>query len=176
MQLIDLYKLNTRLVILAAVFGGLWPAFAGAVSIMECERPNGQRFFSERCPPGSKSVGEKKIRTGGGDTFDLNRLKEQHPVVMYLVDACDACDLVRNYLDKRGVPHTKKDVGADNPKHQEELKERSGRLTVPVVIVGETVVNGYNRAALSSALDAAGYPDAQAQQGGATDDDAADTE
>lgn len=162
---VDSHGAGLRCAVLAGALFGLSPVLAGPISIIECQGADGKVFFSDRCPPGSKPLRTKEVRTGGGDTFDVNRLKQQHPVVMYLVDVCDACDLMQNYLDKRGVPYTKKNVSADNPENQDELKEKAGQLTVPVVTVGETVVNGYNRAALAGALDAAGYPDAQVQGG-----------
>ena len=159
-------KITAVIVVLA---GLLVPLQIGAVSILECRGADGKRFFSERCPPGSEALSEKKISTGGSGEFDLQQLQKTHPVVLYLIEGCDACDLMRNYLEQRGVPFSTKDVGTENPDNQQDLKTRVGQITVPVVTIGDTPVVGYNRPALRGQLDAAGYPDAQAPGGSAGD-------
>jgi len=135
-------------------------------TIKECQDAQGRKYFADRCPADTQQLGEKKILTSGqvGGGVNLQKLRSEHPIVIYSVPNCDACDLTRNYLSKRGLPFSEKDV-SENAENQQELKERSGALTVPAVAVGKQLVSGYNRSALKSQLDAVGYPDSESQQG-----------
>ncbi len=76
--------------------------------------------------------------------------------MLYIATKCDSCDLARAYLDKRKVPYTEKNVEGDL-KLQEELKKKTGSLSVPTVLVGEKVMRGYLESLLEGELDAAGY-------------------
>lgn len=147
-------------IIILSLFGFL--GTVPAVTIHQCEDADGNLTFQEICPPGSTVVETKKIYTGPKEKMpDLAALQESHPVVLYSVATCDACDLVRSYLQGRGVPFNERDV-ADDAELQEELIAKSGELSVPVVTIGEEVVDGYNKPVLESKLDAAGYPGASA--------------
>lgn len=112
-------------------------------------------------PPSDASkyrVEEKQVRgqrTGGGD--ELDAIASKFPVLLYSAPKCAACDLARVYLKKRNVPFTEKNVGADRAL-QEELIKRTGQLTVPTIVVGERVMNGYMESLLGGELDQAGYP------------------
>ncbi|MGV0005672.1 MAG: glutaredoxin family protein [Candidatus Porifericomitaceae bacterium WSBS_2022_MAG_OTU9] len=135
-------------------------AIGGALakSIVECRDENGQVYFADKCPESTKFIAERKIAVKNDGSADMQRLQKESPVVLYVTDACDACDLMRNYLQRHGAPFTEKSVATDAA-NQTELKEKSGLLQVPVVYVGEQAVNGVNRGALKNALDSAGYPD-----------------
>ena len=82
--------------------------------------------------------------------------KSSVPVILYSVPVCDACDLVRNLLERNGVPFTEKDAGNDISV-QKELMDLAGQLSVPLLSVGEDVVDGYSSTAIESRLAAAGY-------------------
>jgi glutaredoxin len=102
--------------------------------------------------------GEKKLLGVGGDiTPSAEEIAKSHPVTLYTVPECDACDLVRNQLKEREIPYTEKDVSED-VELQTELMEAAGSVTVPTVMLGETVLKGYQRAALETGLTEAGYP------------------
>ena len=151
-------------IILTAVIAAvlLGPA-AQAVTIVQCKDAEGNVTYQKNCPPGTEVVETRKIYTGPKDSGpDLETLKENKPVVFYSVETCDACDLVRNYLNTRGIPFSEKAIG-DDAELQEELIAKTGELSVPVVTIGEEVVEGYNKPVLKDKLDAAGYPDQTAQ-------------
>ncbi len=97
-----------------------------------------------------KNVGSKR---GGGDVTDTQKA----PVVLYVVPKCSSCESARNYLQKRNVPFAEKNVESD-VKLQEELRAKSGGLSVPTIIVGTKVMNGYLESLLAGELDQAGYP------------------
>lgn len=78
-------------------------------------------------------------------------------VTLYSIEECDACDLVRKLLNERGLPFTEKD--ADNDAEiQAELKEAAGTLSVPVLVIGDEALTGYNKALILNELEEAGFP------------------
>ncbi len=138
-----------------------------AVTVVECVDADGTSSFRDKCPPGTTKTGDKKL-TGiaPNKAKTAAEVAASMPVFLYTVPNCDACDLVRNALSTRGVPVTEKNV-EDNSANQDELKAKAGSLTVPSVVVGCTVLSGYNRSALDNALNQAGYPVSTAAGGGA---------
>lgn len=140
---------------------------AAALTVYDCVDAHGNHVFMENCPPGMKPASETKVpgrKPQAPPTID--EIAKKTPVTIYTAPHCDACDLVRHYLEQRKVPFTEKNVG-NNADLQKELQQKTGGLTVPVTLIGEQKLVGYNRIALKSTLDAAKYPDpakaAQAQ-------------
>lgn len=126
-----------------------------AVNIYECEDEQGNRTFERRCPPGTTPINQKSYKTkapGGGGTQKTNL-----NATLYVVPDCDTCDQVREFLSIRNISFTEKDVN-DNVELQEELKDKTGGdLRVPVLVLGDKVLSGYNRTSLLNALADAGY-------------------
>ena len=125
------------------------PVFS-AVDIMICEDAEGNQTFQKACPPGTSLVGEKKISVGknSSGTVDLSKLN----VVVYTIPDCETCENVAIYLKSRDIPFSEKDVSKD-PKIQQELTKLSGKLSVPVTVIGEEVVSGYDREKIGNILD-----------------------
>lgn len=131
-----------------------------AVTIVECIDADGNSSFRDKCPPGTSKKGEKKLTgLGGRDPASLEAVAEATPLVLYTAPNCDSCDLVRVVLTKRGAPFTEKNV-ENNLELQQELQKAVGSLTVPTLNVGDKSLVGYNRTEIVSALDEAGYPNA----------------
>lgn len=130
-----------------------------AITVVECSDKDGTTSFRDRCPPGSAKTGEKRI-VGVSEHKDptLDEISKNHPVTLYSVPNCDACDLVRQVLQTRGIPFSEKSV-AEDPANQAELKTAAGATTVPTVTIGTEVISGYSRAALDSGLTRAGFPE-----------------
>ncbi len=130
----------------------------GAVTVVECVDAGGNTSFRDKCPPGTTKAGHK-VLLGVSPTKakSTREITTDNPVVLYSVPNCDACDLVRNALSTRSTPFNEKNV-QDDAASQNELKSKTGNLTVPSVLIGATVLTGYNRSALDSALNQAGYP------------------
>jgi glutaredoxin len=145
-----------RLTVVLALCTVAPPLFA--VTVYECEDAQGDRTFQDICPPGTTPVLEKQFYTGSKKAKELEAVRSQYPVTLYSTPTCDACDLVRSYLQNRGVPFTEKDV-SNNAELQQELLSKSGGLTVPATFIGDSFVAGYNKVNLKSQLDNAGYPE-----------------
>ncbi len=93
----------------------------------------------------------------GSESDELAEIAERNPVVLYSVPGCVACDSARSYLQSRNIPFQDKNV-KNNGKLQQELKKKSGEVSVPTVTIGPKVLSGYLQSLLKGELDAAGYP------------------
>ncbi len=82
---------------------------------------------------------------------------EESPISLYSVPNCDACDLVRFYLDKNTIPFAEKDI-ENNLTMQQELRLKTGELRVPTLIIGDDMIDGYSKLAIRKSLIANGYP------------------
>lgn len=147
---------------LALILLATLPLAAMGVTIVECKDDDGGMSFRDRCPPGTLKTAEKQVQIDGRRGPGVDDIAKQSPVVLYRTPACDACDIARQQLGKRGVPFTEKDVAQDQA-NQTELQQLAGSLTVPTVAVGKHVLTGYSSAAIELALDQAGYPPAVAE-------------
>jgi len=61
------------------------------------------------------------------------------------------CRAAKEFLSSRGIAFTDVDVTA-SPEARAELVRRTGQLGVPVIVVGEEVVVGFDRGRLSRLL------------------------
>lgn len=147
-------------VLALTALAGLIPA--KAVTIVECIDESGQSSFRDSCPPGSIKKGEKRLRGNvNAPTPVLSEIVAKHPVTLYSIPQCDSCELVRLQLKARGVPFADKDAstdGAVRKELQELLGVEDGLMNVPVVHIDDTILREYDAAALTAALDKAGYP------------------
>lgn len=121
----------------------------------------GRVSYHDQPPPEGSGYRVEKKNLGSGGTSGADEALEQaiekYPVVLYSVPVCGSCDLARLYLEKRKVPFTEKNL-ENNPALQQELKKKTGSLSVPTITIGEKVMNGYLESLLGGELDAAGYP------------------
>ena len=138
-----------------AILTCLFATHTYAVKIYQCVDEAGNKTFERRCPPGTTPLEEKDITTGGGDEEDLPDVD----ISLYSVPTCEACDVVRNILDKYGAKYTEKNVKT-NIELQNELQKitgAEGTLSVPTVTIGESIIVGYNKAELTRKLEEVGY-------------------
>ncbi|MFT5134439.1 MAG: glutaredoxin [Gammaproteobacteria bacterium] len=123
-----------------------------ATDIRECEDELGERSFQKYCPAGSKFLGE--ITYSGKSPKSKVVLPA---LVLYSVPECEVCDLTRSDLSEKNIAFTEKNI-KDNGELQLELKTKTGgELRVPVLLIGEQVITGYDAANLKIALTKAGY-------------------
>jgi glutaredoxin len=131
-------------------------------------------------PPGARNVQQRSAAPGPADSgqgsYDLQIATKNFPVVLYTMDACEACKEARDLLVKRGVPFREVSIGtaAGNA----ELVKVTGKKDVPAMTVGKDVQIGYEPGAYHASLDSAGYPKAPlpgAQQSAAKSSAAART-
>lgn len=138
---------------------------AGAQKLYKWVDKDGKVSYHDQPPPQGAGyrVEEKRLgpRSPAAAARPGGEPAESFPVVLYVTPQCSSCDAARAYLQKRKVPFTEKNV-EDNVALQEELRQKSGGLAVPTILIGEKVMKGYLESLLEGELDAAGYPRAEA--------------
>ncbi len=89
--------------------------------------------------------------------FELQQAQKDFPVTLYTAPSCnEPCEMARAALNRRGVPFT--EVPVLNAETLEQVKTLAGVESVPVLVVGRTVLNAYEPARYQRLLDSAGYP------------------
>ena len=77
--------------------------------------------------------------------------KTQKKVVIYSTPNCPICHRAKEYLDKEGITYQDINVAADNAAAREMIN-KSGQMGVPVILVDEEMMVGFNQARLSEML------------------------
>ncbi len=137
----------------------LLPLSVTAATFVECVEADGSTWFRDKCPPemSVKSRGELRGKPVEVEP-SIDDVAAEHPIILFSAVNCEACTLVRDQLNNRGLPFTEKDSSED-PDTQTELAEvTGGPLTVPTLTIGEYKFTGYNSTDINAALDNAGYP------------------
>ena len=77
-------------------------------------------------------------------------------VKVYALSTCIHCRNCKAYLDEKGVPYECVFVdqlsGAERAKAVDEVKQVNPKLSFPTVLVGDTVVVGFDKESLDAAL------------------------
>ncbi len=63
-------------------------------------------------------------------------------VLMYCTEACPYCQMALRLLERKGITIDKIRVD-EQPGRRAEMVQRSGRMTVPQIFIGQTHVGGY---------------------------------
>ena len=74
------------------------------------------------------------------------------PVTIYSTPTCHYCDLAKKFFTEHGVSFENKDVTSD-PVAREEMVAKSNQMGVPVIMLGDTMVVGFNKGALQQWVD-----------------------
>lgn len=72
-------------------------------------------------------------------------------VTIYSTPTCHYCNMAKEYFDANGVKYQTFDVSQDQEKRK-EMMEKSGQLGVPVILIDEDVVVGFNKPKLTRLL------------------------
>jgi glutaredoxin len=76
-------------------------------------------------------------------------------VVVYTTAWCGWCRKTLAFLDERGVRYVNKDIEADDS-NREELIEKTGRSSIPVVEIDGELIRGYDAARMEELLSGSG--------------------
>jgi glutaredoxin len=76
-------------------------------------------------------------------------------VVVYTTTWCGWCRKTLAFLDERGVRYVNKDIEA-NDWNREELIEKTGRTSIPVVEINGEIIRGYNADRMEQLLSGSG--------------------
>ncbi len=72
-------------------------------------------------------------------------------VVMYSTPTCPYCKRVKDYLTRKGIPYIEHNVATDRSAAKEMVK-KSGQLGVPVILIDDEVLIGFNQTQLDRLL------------------------
>ncbi|MES3032071.1 MAG: glutaredoxin family protein [Patescibacteria group bacterium] len=65
-------------------------------------------------------------------------------VIIYSTPSCHFCHMAKEFFKEKNVPFTDFDVASD-PEKRKELVEKSGQLGVPVIIIDNDLIVGFNK-------------------------------
>ena len=147
--------------ILAALLATLF-ASAASAQLYRWVDQNGKVHYTDTPPqPAAARAVEKRKPTGsvveGVAPYAVQQATKTFPVTLYSAATCETpCKDARDLLAKRGVPYS--EVAISEQKQLDELKRISGGDEVPVLVVGKSVIKGFEAGSYNGALDTAGYP------------------
>ena len=72
-------------------------------------------------------------------------------VVIYSTPTCPYCHRAKEYLSRKGIPYTDINVAEDREKAK-EMTQKSGQMSVPVIIIDDEIVVGFNQVLLDKLL------------------------
>jgi glutaredoxin len=132
-----------------------------AAQLYQWQDASGRTVYSDQPPPASIRNAQQKNFKGsvieGGEPYAVMVAREKHPITLY-TSACGApCDQARQLLIQRGVPFSSKDLQASE-EARNEVQKLTGKLNVPVLMVGSDKIEGFETGQWQAALDRAGYP------------------
>lgn len=151
-------RLTYILVVLPLLLAGT----ASAAEMFRWVDADGKVHYTDAPPPPTaKNVQQKKLGDKAGSAqipYVLQQAVKNFPVTLYSNECGDACAKAKALLVKRGIPFTEKNP-EKTPDDAESLKKvAGGSLPVPLLLVGSSVLKGFEEDGWNSALDLAGYP------------------
>lgn len=72
-------------------------------------------------------------------------------VTIYSTPNCTYCKMTKDFLNEHKIAFTEYDVAADAAKRA-EMVERSDQMGVPVTVIDDSVIIGFDKGALSQIL------------------------
>jgi glutaredoxin-like YruB-family protein len=74
-----------------------------------------------------------------------------HNVTIYSTPTCHFCHLAKEFFNEKGVKYTEYDVLSNLEKRQ-EMVDKSGQLGVPVILINNEVIVGFDQPRIASLL------------------------
>jgi len=155
---------KTLAVMIGAIGTALALQAAAQTNVYRWTDKDGKVHFGDTPPPDdAANVTQKRMGDSGMDAsalpYETQVAMKKNPVTVYVAANCAPCDSARQLLSRRGVPYTERNEQG-NHAEAEAVKKLTGATEVPVLLVGDRSVKGWDESAWSAALDAAGYPKA----------------
>ncbi len=72
-------------------------------------------------------------------------------VTIYSTPTCHYCVMAKDYFHANNVVYENIDVFADADKRR-EMMDKSGQLGVPVIVIGDEIIIGFNKPKIAAAL------------------------
>jgi glutaredoxin-like YruB-family protein len=74
-----------------------------------------------------------------------------HNVTIYSTPTCHFCHLAKEFFNEKGVKYTEYDVLSNLEKRQ-EMVDKSGQLGVPVILIDNEVIVGFDQPRIAGLL------------------------
>jgi glutaredoxin len=123
---------------------------------------DGKVHFSDAPPPADAKDSSSR-RMGGGDgaapqmPFATQQAMKRNPATLFVSNDCaELCASGRALLARRGVPFTERNAQT-SAEAAAEVKKLVGAMQVPVLLLGQNPVKGFDEDLWNAALDGAGY-------------------
>ena len=79
-------------------------------------------------------------------------MPDQTPAVtIYTTPSCHFCHMAKEFFKEKNITYTEHDVASDVEKRKEMI-EKSGQMGVPVIIIGNDLIVGFNKPKISELL------------------------
>jgi len=75
----------------------------------------------------------------------------QKTVTIYSTPTCHFCEMAKEFFAEKGIEYTGYDVSTDAAK-REEMIQLTGQLGVPVIVIGDDMMVGFDRAKIAAKL------------------------
>ena len=72
-------------------------------------------------------------------------------VTIYSTPSCHFCHVAKDFFKEKNITYTEYDVASDLEKRK-EMVEKSGQMGVPVIIIGDEIVVGFNEPKIAQLL------------------------
>ena len=72
-------------------------------------------------------------------------------VTIYSTPTCHFCHMAKDFFIKNGVVFTEYNVASDLDKRK-EMMEKSGQMGVPVIMIGDELIVGFDEKKISKSL------------------------
>ncbi|OGI85588.1 NrdH-redoxin [Candidatus Nomurabacteria bacterium RIFCSPLOWO2_01_FULL_39_17] len=72
-------------------------------------------------------------------------------VTIYSTPTCHFCRMAKDFFKANNINYTEYDV-ASNLEKRKEMIEKSGQMGVPVIIIGDELIVGFNKPQISQLL------------------------
>lgn len=74
------------------------------------------------------------------------------PITIYTTPTCGFCHMAKEYFKSKDVEYDEKDVTKDGDAYR-EIMEKSGQLGVPVIDISGSIIIGFDKPKIDSALE-----------------------
>ncbi len=73
-------------------------------------------------------------------------------VTVYSTPTCHFCHMAKDFFKANGIPFVEYDVASDITKRK-EMMEKSGQMGVPVIIIEDQLIVGFNKPEIAKLLE-----------------------
>ncbi|MFZ6743248.1 DUF4124 domain-containing protein [Undibacterium sp. JH2W] len=151
-------KFNKK-ILACSLFSAAFMAVTAQAQLYKSVGPDGKVTYSDQPPSNQKQVEKKKLPSiAENNNFppELALVVAKNPVTLYTATGCTPCNDGRNLLKTAGIPFSEKTV--NTAADQEKLKQVSGDIQMPLLVIANVKFRGYSSDQWKDALDKAGYP------------------